>query len=456
VSVPEAHRAIDAVWRLESARIIAGLARIVGDVGLAEEFAQDALVAALRQWPESGIPPNPGAWLMVTAKHQAVDRFRRDERLQRKLEQLGHELRVQQETAVLDGPPGLAAVIEDEVDDDLLRLMFIACHPVLATEARAALTLRLLGGLTVEEIARAFLASEPAIAQRIVRAKRTLASKKIPFEVPPEPERGSRLASVLEVIYLIFNEGYTATAGDDWIRPDLCYEALRLGRMIAELSPAEPEVHGLVALMEIQASRTRARLSPTGEPIPLLEQDRGNWDQLLIRRGFTALLRAQQLGRPPGPYVIQAAIAACHARARSAGQTDWEQIAALYGKLIMLTPTAVVELNRAVAVAMAFGPARGLALADGLASRPELRSYHLLPSVRGDLLAKLGRTQEARVEFERAASLTRNARERAVLLQRAAACAGPHQGLGKAEVSHVADGPGRSVDDGGAGTVPRK
>lgn len=425
MSVPQVHGAIDAVWRLESARIIAGLARIVGDVGLAEELAQDALVAALRQWPESGIPPNPGAWLMATAKHQAVDRFRRDERLQRKLEQLGHELRAQQETAVLDGPPDLAAVIEDGVGDDLLRLMFIACHPVLATEARAALTLRLLGGLTTEEIARAFLASEPAIAQRIVRAKRTLASKKIPFEVPPEPERAGRLASVLEVIYLIFNEGYTATAGDDWTRPDLCHEALRLGRMIAELSPAEPEVHGLVALMEIQASRMQARLSPTGEPIPLLEQNRGNWDQLLIRRGFTALLRAQRLGRPPGPYVIQAAIAACHARARTAGQTDWEQIAALYGTLITLTPTAVVELNRAVAVAMAFGPAQGLALADALTSRPELRSYHLLPSVRGDLLAKLGRTAEARAEFERAASLTRNARERTVLLRRAAACTGP-------------------------------
>jgi RNA polymerase sigma factor (sigma-70 family) len=425
VTAAQAQRAIDAVWRLESARIIAGLARMTGDVGLAEELAQDALVAALRQWPESGIPPNPGAWLMATAKHQAIDRLRRDERLRRKLEQIGHELQERQEGAVFDSPPGFADVIEDGVQDDLLRLIFIACHPVLSTEARAALTLRLLGGLSTEEIARAFLTSEPAIAQRIVRAKRTLASKKIPFEVPPEHERAARLASVLEVIYLIFNEGYTATSGDDWIRPDLCYEALRLGRMLAELSPAEPEAHGLAALMEIQASRMRARLSPTGEPIPLLEQNRGNWDQLLIRRGFAALLCAQQLGRPPGPYMLQAAIAACHARARSAQETDWEQIAALYETLTRLTPTAVVELNRAVAVAMAFGPARGLELADTLTARPELRNYHLLPTVRGDLLAKLGRSEEARREFERAAALTRNARERTVLLQRAAACTGP-------------------------------
>jgi RNA polymerase sigma factor (sigma-70 family) len=425
VTAAQAQRAIDAVWRLESARIIAGLARMTGDLGLAEELAQDALVAALRQWPESGIPPNPGAWLMATAKHQAIDRLRRDERLRRKLEQMGHELRERQDSAVFDSPPGFADVIEDGVQDDLLRLIFIACHPVLSTEARAALTLRLLGGLSTEEIARAFLASEPAIAQRIVRAKRTLASKKITFEVPPEHERAARLASVLEVIYLIFNEGYTATSGDDWIRPDLCYEALRLGRMLAELSPAEPEAHGLAALMEIQASRMRARLSPTGEPIPLLEQNRGNWDQLLIRRGFAALLCAQQLGRPPGPYMLQAAIAACHARARSAQETDWEQIAALYETLTRLTPTAVVELNRAVAVAMAFGPARGLELADTLTARPELRNYHLLPTVRGDLLAKLGRSEEARREFERAAALTRNARERTVLLQRAAACTGP-------------------------------
>jgi RNA polymerase sigma factor (sigma-70 family) len=423
VVVPETHRAIDAVWRLESPRIIAGLARIVHDIGLAEDLAQDALVAALRQWPESGIPPNPGAWLMATARHQAIDRLRRDERLQRNLGHLGHELRARQEAAVFDGPPGFDAAIDgDFVPDDLLRLMFVACHPVLSAQARAALTLRLLGGLTTQEIARAFLSAEPAIAQRIVRAKRTLASKQIPFEVPPASERSARQASVLEVIYLIFNEGYTATAGDDWARPELCYEALRLGRMLAELSPAEPEVHGLVALMEIQTSRMRARLGPAGEPIPLLEQNRGNWDQLLIRRGFSALLRARRLGRPPGPYVVQAAIAACHAQARAAGETDWERIAALYETLARITPNPVVELNRAVAVAMVFGPARGLELADALTSLPELRNYHLLPSVRGDLLTKLGRRAEARAEFERAASLTRNARERTVLLQRAAAC----------------------------------
>ncbi len=425
VSVPEAHRAIDAVWRLESARIIAGLARLVNDVGLAEELAQDALVAALRQWPESGIPPNPGAWLMATARHQAIDRIRRNERLARKLDQLGHEFAQRQESAVFEGQPEFDAVIEDEgVQDDLLRLMFIACHPVLSTEARVALTLRLLGGLTTGEIARAFLSPEPTIAQRIVRAKRTLASQQIPFEVPPEQERAERLASVLEVIYLIFNEGYTATAGDDWTRPELCYEALRLGRMLAELSPAEPEVHGLAALMEIQASRMRARLGPGGEPIPLLEQNRGSWDQLLIRRGFAALLRAERLGRPPGPYMVQAAIAACHARARSAEETDWERIVALYDLLAALTPTPVVELNRAVAVAMAYGPAQGLKLVDPLAAQPELRGYHLLPSVRGDLLARLGRHEEARAEFERAASLTRNAREHTVLLGRAATCAG--------------------------------
>jgi RNA polymerase sigma factor (sigma-70 family) len=422
MGVPEAHRAIDAVWRLESARIIAGLARLVNDVGLAEELAQDALVAALRQWPESGIPPNPGAWLMATARHQAIDRIRRNERLAHKLQQLGHEVAQQQESAVYDGPPDFDDVISgDGVADDLLRLMFIACHPVLSTEARVALTLRLLGGLTTEEIARAFLSPEPTIAQRIVRAKRTLASRQIPFEVPPPRERAARLASVLEVIYLIFNEGYTATAGDDWTRPELCYEALRLGRMLAELSPAEPEVHGLAALMEIQASRMRARLGPAGEPIPLLEQNRGAWDQLLIRRGFAALLRAGRLGRPPGPYMVQAAIAACHAQAHSAEETDWERIVALYDLLAALTPTPVVELNRAVAVAMAFGPARGLELVDPLAARPELSGYHLLPSVRGDLLARLGRHEEARAEFERAASLTRNERERTVLLDRAAA-----------------------------------
>ncbi len=424
VGAREAHRAIEAVWRLESARIIAGLARLVNDIGLAEELAQDALVAALRQWPESGTPPNPGAWLMATARHQAIDQIRRNERLARKLEQLGHESRQRQEGAILGSQPEFDAVIENEgVEDDLLRLMFIACHPVLSTEARVALTLRLLGGLTTEEIARAFLSSEAAIAQRIVRAKRTLASRHIPFEAPPENERAQRLASVLEVIYLIFNEGYTATAGDDWTRPELCYEALRLGRMLAELSPAEPEVHGLAALMEIQASRMRARLGPAGEPVPILEQNRGSWDQLLIRRGFTALLRAERLGRPPGPYMVQAAIAACHARARSADETDWERIATLYGLLATLTPTPVVELNRAVAVAMAFGPARGLELVDPLTAQPELRDYHLLPSVRGDLLARLGRRGEARTEFERAASLARNARERAVLLGRAAGCA---------------------------------
>jgi RNA polymerase sigma factor (sigma-70 family) len=422
VSVAEAHRAVDAVWRLESARIIAGLARVVRDVGLAEDLAQEALVAALRQWPESGIPPNPGAWLMVTAKHQAVDRLRRDERLQRNVDLLGHELRSRQQAAIFGGSPDLDAVADDDfVADDVLRLMFVACHPVLPAEARLALTLRLIGGLSTGEIARAFLAAEPTIAQRIVRAKRTLADRQVPFEVPAASERPARLASVLEVIYLIFNEGYTATAGDDWTRPELCYEALRLGRMLAELSPGEPEVHGLVALMEIQSSRMRARLGPGGEPVPLLEQNRGTWDQLLIRRGFAALLRAQSLGRPAGPYVLQAAIAVCHARARSGGETDWAQIAALYGLLGRVLPTPVVELNRAVAVGMAFGPARGLELADALTSRPELRNYHLLPSVRADFLAKLGRQEESRAEYTRAASLTRNAAERAVLLERAAA-----------------------------------
>ncbi len=423
MSVPEAHRAVEAVWRLESARIIAGLARIVRDVGLAEDLAQEALVAALRQWPQAGIPPSPGAWLMATAKHQAIDRLRRDERLQRNVDLLGHELRSRQQGAIFGGSPDLDAVTdEDFVADDVLRLMFVACHPVLSAEARVALTLRLLGGLSTGEIARAFLAAEPAIAQRIVRAKRTLADKRVPFEVPPASDRPARLASVLEVVYLIFNEGYTATAGDNWIRPELCYEALRLGRMLAELSPDEPEVHGLVALMEIQSSRMRARLGPAGEPVPLLEQNRGTWDQLLIRRGFAALLRAQAIGRPAGPYVLQAAIAACHARARSGDETDWAQIAALYGLLGEILPTPVVELNRAVAVGMAFGPARGLELADALTSRPELRNYHLLPTVRADFLAKLGRHAQARAEFTRAASLTRNAAERAVLLERAAAC----------------------------------
>jgi RNA polymerase sigma factor (sigma-70 family) len=423
MSVVEAHRAVDAVWRLESARIIAGLARIVRDVGLAEDLAQEALVAALRQWPESGIPPNPGAWLMATAKHQAIDRVRRDERLQHNVDLLGHELRSRQQAAIFGGSPDLDAVADDDfVPDDVLRLMFVACHPVLSAEARVALTLRLIGGLSTGEIARAFLTAEPTIAQRIVRAKRTLADRQVPFEVPPAGERPARLASVLEVVYLIFNEGYTATAGDSWTRPELCYEALRLGRMLAELSPDEPEVHGLVALMEIQSSRMRARLSPAGQPVPLLEQNRGTWDQLLIRRGFAALLRAQSLGQPAGPYVLQAAIAACHARARSGDETGWAQIAALYELLGQVMPTSVVQLNRAVAVGMAFGPARGLELADALTSLPELRNYHLLPTVRADFLAKLGRQEESRAEYTRAASLTRNAAERAVLLERAAAC----------------------------------
>jgi RNA polymerase sigma factor (sigma-70 family) len=423
VSVVEAHRAVDAVWRLESARIIAALARIVSDVGLAEDLAQEALVAALRQWPESGIPPNPGAWLMATAKHHAIDRVRRDERLQRNVDLLGHELRSRQQAAIFGGSPDLDAVGDDDfVPDDVLRLMFVACHPVLSAEARVALTLRLIGGLSTGEIARAFLTAEPTIAQRIVRAKRTLADRQVPFEVPSASERPARLASVLEVLYLIFNEGYTATAGDDWTRPELCYEALRLGRMLAELSPDEPEVHGLVALMEIQSSRMRARLGPAGQPVPLLEQNRGTWDQLLIRRGFAALLRAQSLGQPAGPYVLQAAIAVCHARARSGGETDWAQIATLYELLGRVMPTPVVELNRAVAVGMAFGPARGLELADALTSLPELQNYHLLPTVRADFLAKLGRQEESRAEYTRAASLTRNAAERAVLLERAAAC----------------------------------
>jgi RNA polymerase sigma factor (sigma-70 family) len=423
VSVVEAHRAVDAVWRLESARIIAGLARIVRDVGVAEDLAQEALVAALRQWPESGIPPNPGAWLMATAKHQAIDRVRRDERLQRNVDLLGHELRSRQEAAIFGGSPDLDAVADDDfVADDVLRLMFVACHPVLSAEARVALTLRLIGGLSTGEIARAFLTAEPTIAQRIVRAKRTLADRQVPFEVPSASERPARLASVLEVLYLIFNEGYTATAGDDWTRPELCYEALRLGRMLAELSPDEPEVHGLVALMEIQSSRMHARLGPAGQPVPLLEQNRGTWDQLLIRRGFAALLRAQSLGQPTGPYVLQAAIAVCHARARSGDETDWAQIATLYELLGRVMPTPVVELNRAVAVGMAFGPARGLELADALTSLPELQNYHLLPTVRADFLAKLGRQEESRAEYTRAASLTRNAAERAVLLERAAAC----------------------------------
>jgi predicted RNA polymerase sigma factor len=418
-----AHRAIEAVWRLESARIIAGVAGLVRDVGLAEELAQDALVAALEQWPAEGIPANPGGWLMLTARHRAIDRIRRNERLAGKLNLLGRDL----ETAQHDGPPEFDDVLDEgKIDDDLLRLMFISCHPVLSTEARIALTLRLLGGLTTEEIARGFLAAEPTIAKRIVRAKQTLASRQVPFEVPPPADRPARLASVLEVLYLVFNEGYSAMAGDDWMRPALCAEALRLGRVLAGLMPAEPEVHGLVALMEIQASRIPARLSPAGLPVPLPEQNRGRWDQLLIRRGFTALLRAQEVGGPPGPYVLQAAIAACHARARTAADTDWPQIAALYQALAVLAPSPVVELNRAVAVAMADSPERALQIIDGLAAEPALAGYHHLPSVRGDLLTRLGRHGEAADEFRRAASLTRNIPERTVLLQRAIDCDARH------------------------------
>ncbi|HET9727750.1 MAG TPA: RNA polymerase sigma factor [Gemmatimonadales bacterium] len=418
----EIHRAIDAVWRIESAKVIAGLTRIVGDVGIAEELAQDALVAALERWPESGIPRNPGAWLMATAKHRAIDHVRRDRMLARKHDLLGYELEAEQERAV----PDLHAALDDHVGDDLLRLVFIACHPVLSTEARVALTLRLLGGLTTEEIARAFLVPVPTIAQRIVRAKRTLSEAHVPFEVPRGADLTARIASVLEVIYLVFNEGYSATAGDDWMRPNLCEEALRLGRILAELAPLEPEVHGLVALMEIQASRTRARMGPSGEPVLLLDQDRARWDHLLIRRGLAALERAEALGGALGPYALQAAIASCHARARTADETDWPHIAALYDALAQLTPSPVVELNRAVAVAMAFGPAAGLELVDALAGEKALASYHLLPSVRGDLLFKLGRLDEARQEFVRAAGLTRNAREQALLLERARAC-GPKE-----------------------------
>jgi RNA polymerase sigma-70 factor (ECF subfamily) len=418
VTTTDTHRAIDAVWRIESARIIAGLTRIVRDVGLAEELAQDALVAALQQWPESGVPDNPGAWLMATAKHRAIDHFRRNTLLERKHQELGRELEAKQEMAVED----LHTAIDDEFGDDLLRLIFISCHPVLSTEARVALTLRLLGGLTTEEIARAFLAPEPTIAQRIVRAKRTLADERVPFEVPRRPELAARLSSVLEVIYLVFNEGYSATAGDDWMRPALCEEALRLCRILAELAPEEPEVHGLVALMEIQASRSRARTGASGEPILLLDQNRALWDQLLIRRGLAALERAEKLGGAPGPYALQAAITACHARARLPQETDWPRIVTLYEELAQLTPSPIVELNRAVAVAMAYGPAAGLQIIDTLVSEPSLKAYHLLPSVRGDFLFKLGRLSEARAEFQRAASLTRNARERALLLDRARAC----------------------------------
>jgi RNA polymerase sigma-70 factor, ECF subfamily len=414
----DTHRAIDAVWRIESARLIAGLARIVRDVGLAEELAQDALVAALEKWPESGVPRNPGAWLMATARHRAIDQLRRRTRLERKHEELGREAEAQQEMVVAE----IEAALDDDIGDDLLRLVFTACHPVLSPEARVALTLRLLGGLTTDEIARAFLVPEPTVAQRIVRAKKTLAEKRVPFEVPRGEELAARLSSVLEVLYLVFNEGYAATAGEDWMRPALCEDALRLGRILAELVPKEPEVHGLVALMEIQASRARARVGPSGEPILLLEQNRARWDQLLIRRGLAALERAEKLGGTFGPYVLQAAIAACHARARTPEETDWQRIAALYGALSRIAPSPIVELNRAVALAMAFGPAAGLDLVDELTAEPALQGYHLLPSVRGDLLAKLGRFEEARAEIERAAALTRNARERELLLKRAAAC----------------------------------
>ncbi len=420
MTAADAHGAIDAVWRIESPRLIAGLARIVRDVGVAEDLAHDALVAALEQWPKEGVPRNPGAWLMAAAKHRAIDHFRRSKLLERKHEELGHELHTLQQAVSTD----LEAGLDDDIGDDLLRLMFTACHPVLPTEARVALTLRLLGGLTTEEIARAFLVPEPTVAQRIVRAKRTLAKERIPFEVPRGEDRAARLSSVLEVIYLVFNEGYSATAGDDWMRPALCEEALRLGRILAELDPNEPEVHGLVALMEIQASRSRARVGPAGEPILLLDQNRSKWDQLLIRRGLAALERAERLGGAKGTYALQAAIAACHARARVAAETDWARIAALYAELAALVSSPVVELNRAVAVGMAFGPAAGLELVDALQSEPSLKAYHLLPAVRGDLLAKLGRGDEARAEFARAASLTRNTRERELLLERAASADG--------------------------------
>jgi RNA polymerase sigma-70 factor, ECF subfamily len=419
VTATDTHHAIDAVWRIEQAKLIAGLARMVRDVGLAEELAQDALVAALEQWPKSGIPDRPGAWLMATAKHRAIDRFRRAKLVDRKHAELGHELAVDGEGAI----PDLDAALDDDIGDDLLRLVFTACHPVLAKEAQVALTLRLIAGLTTEEIARAFLVPEPAVAQRIVRAKQTLAEKRIPFEVPRGAELTERLASVLSVIYLIFNEGYSATAGDDWIRPQICEEALRLGRILAGLAPAQPEVHGLVALMEMQASRFGARIGPSGEPILLLDQNRARWDQLLIRRGLAAIERARALGGERGPYMLQAEIAACHAKARTGAETDWARIVGLYGALADLTPSPVVELNRAVALAMLFGPQAGLELVDVLASEPSLKAYHLLPSVRGDLLAKLGRVGDARLEFERAAAPTRNERERKLLLDRAAACA---------------------------------
>jgi RNA polymerase sigma factor (sigma-70 family) len=420
VRAADTHRTIDAVWRIESPRLIAGLMRMVRDVGVAEDLAQDALVAALEQWPQSGIPDNPGAWLMATAKHRAIDRFRRNTRLERKLDEFGREI-ASKEMAV----PDLVSALDDEVGDDLLRLVFISCHPVLSREAQVALTLRLLGGLSTGEIARAFLVPESTIAQRIVRAKRTLSEARVAFEVPRGSELTERLSPVLEVIYLVFNEGYSATSGDDWLRPALCEDALRLGRILAECAPEQAEVHGLVALMEIQASRSRARVGPGGEPILLLDQNRAQWDQLLIRRGLAALERVERLGTVPGPYAIQAAIAACHARALTPEDTDWPRIASLYAALAHLTPSPIVELNRAVAVGMAFGPQAGLALVDELTSDPSLKNYHLLPSVRGDLLARLDRWDEARAEFEAAAALTRNARERILLLERARAASPP-------------------------------
>ena len=410
------HHAIETVWRIESAKLIAGLTRMVRDVGLAEDLAQDALVAALEQWPRSGVPDNPGAWLMTAAKRRGIDMLRRSKMQERKHPEIGVEFEAQLERAA----PDLDAAIDDHIGDDLLRLIFMTCHPVLSTEARVALTLRLLGGLTTDEIARAFLAPEPTIAQRIVRAKRTLTEKQVPFEVPRGDELQARMASVLEVIYLIFNEGYAATAGDDWARPALCEEALRLGRVLAGLAPTEAEVHGLVALMEIQASRLRARIGPSGEPVLLLDQDRARWDWVLVRRGLAALARSEQLSDAHGYYTLQAAIAACHARARTADETDWARIAALYDELGALVPSPIIELNRAVAVAMAFGADAGLAIADSLADEPSLKAYHLLPSVRGDLLEKLGRREEARAEFERAAEMTRNVKERELLLRRAA------------------------------------
>jgi RNA polymerase sigma factor (sigma-70 family) len=415
---PDIHHAIDAVWRIESPRLIAGLTRLVRDIARAEDLAQDALVLALEQWPKAGIPDNPGAWLMATAKHRAIDHLRRNTRLQTKLAQLAPEI-AEKEQAV----PDYVTAIDDNVGDDLLRLVFISCHPILSTESQLALTLRMLGGLTTDEIARAFLVPEPTIAQRIVRAKRTLTESRVPFEVPRGDELDARLSSVLKVIYLIFNEGYSATAGEDWLRPTLCEEALRLGRILANLVPTEAEVHGLVALMEIQASRSKARTNPTGEPILLLDQNRTQWDQLLIHRGLAALAQAEQLSSAQGPYTLQAAIAACHARATTPEATDWPRIAALYGTLAQTTPSPIIELNRAVAVSMAEGPQAGLDLVNQLTSEPTLKNYHLLPSVRGDLLTKLSRHSEARTEFERAAALTRNTRERELLLNRAENCA---------------------------------